>query len=274
MAEKCRAIGDVPVAGEVPWIELGGVRLHAVTEAQTVRHVLDELDARRGGWVITPNLDHMRRLRSDAKLRELYASASLVVADGMPLIWASRLQGTPLPERVAGSSVITALSARAAERGRSVYLLGGSAGTAQEAAEALRRRFPGIRVAGTYYPEMGFENDEMQIQQLIEHLNKADADIVYVGLGSPKQEWLIGRIRGRLPRAWWMGVGISFSFLSGHVLRAPPWMQKWGLEWLWRLVQEPRRLAKRYLLQGLPFAAWLLAGAVVHRVVGCDRGQV
>ena len=99
----------------------------------------------------------------------------------------------------------------------------------------------------------------------LEPATAANPDIIYVALGSPKQEWLIGQLRGYLPRAWWLGIGISFSFLSGHVKRAPMWMQRAGLEWLHRLCQEPRRLARRYLVQGLPFAALLFASAIKNR---------
>jgi N-acetylglucosaminyldiphosphoundecaprenol N-acetyl-beta-D-mannosaminyltransferase len=110
----------------LPTIRLGQLTLHAVTEDQCVAHVLEVLDAGRGGFVVTPNLDHMRRLRRDQDFAELYRHADVVVADGMPLIWAGWLQGTPLPERVAGSSLISTLSAAAAKRSRSIFLLGGS----------------------------------------------------------------------------------------------------------------------------------------------------
>ena len=129
-------------------------------------------------------------------------------------------------------------------------------------------RFAGVRIAGIYYPDFGFESDEAQVQKLIAHLTAANPDIVYVALGSPKQEWLIGQLRGYLPRAWWLGIGISFSFLSGHVKRAPLWMQRAGLEWLHRLAQEPRRLARRYLVHGLPFAGSLFASALLTRFSG------
>ena len=184
----------------------------------------------------------------------------------MPLIWASRLQGTPLPERVAGSDLVPGLSAAAAERGRCVYLLGGSPGTAEAAAAVLLRRTPDLRIAGSACPPMGFEHDERALGEVIENLVSARPDIVYVALGSPKQELLIDRARSLLPATWWMGVGISFSYLCGHVHRAPRWMQAIGLEWLHRLTQEPGRLAKRYLLQGIPFAVALLGEAMTHRV--------
>lgn len=249
-----------------PVIKLRGLNIHAITEAQAVEHVIGELAKGRGGWVVTPNLDHLRRLERDSAFASLYRNAQLVVADGMPLIWAARIQGTPLPQRVAGSNLISSLSAAAARAGRSIYLLGGAPGSAEAAAEVLCRRHPELRIAGIDCPEIGFEKDESRLKGLIDRLRQADPDIVFVALGSPKQEWLIGELRGSLPRAWWLGIGISFSFLAGHVKRAPLWMQRCGLEWVHRLCQEPGRLAQRYLVQGLPFAARLLGGAVVRRL--------
>ncbi|HEV8292048.1 MAG TPA: WecB/TagA/CpsF family glycosyltransferase [Tepidisphaeraceae bacterium] len=250
----------------IPTVTLKGQPIHAISEMGAVEYILSELQVGRGGWCITPNLDHLRRVTRDRKLKALYSHAALIVADGMPLIWASRIQGTPLPERVAGSSLISTLSAAAGKQGRSIYLLGGAKGTAEQAAEVLKRQYPGLGIAGIYYPEFGFESDETQVQKLIAHLTAANPDIVYVALGSPKQEWLIGQLRGYLPRAWWLGIGISFSFLSGHVKRAPEWMQRAGLEWVHRLCQEPRRLARRYLLHGVPFAASLFTSAIIRRL--------
>jgi N-acetylglucosaminyldiphosphoundecaprenol N-acetyl-beta-D-mannosaminyltransferase len=251
----------------LPSINLRGVRLHAVTEAQCVRHVLDELDAGRGGVVVTPNLDHLRRCVFDVSFGALVSEADMVVADGMPLVWASKLQGTPLPERVAGSNLISSLSGAAAERGKSVFLLGGAPGTADAAARVLKERFPGLIVAGTCCPSHGFEDDQRAMSDLQQRLAACGADIVYVALGSPKQERLISRLKVVLPRAWWLGVGNSFSFLSGHVKRAPLWMQRMGVEWLHRLCQEPRRLFKRYIVSGLPFGSSLMLRSVGHGVI-------
>ena len=247
-------------------VRLVGVNLHALTEVQCVRRVIDECVVGWGGWIVTANLDHLRRLVRDSTYGQLCADATLVVADGMPLIWASRIQGTPLPERVAGSNMISSLTAAAADADKSVYLLGGSPGTADAAAEVFRRRHPQLRIAGTSCPEMGFDKDPAHVSRIGDLLAEAAPDIVYVALGSPKQEQLIRAVRSRLPGAWWMGVGVSFSFLCGDVLRAPQWLQRIGLEWMHRLAQEPRRLAKRYLVEGCPFAARLLAGAALQRL--------
>ncbi|HSU65951.1 MAG TPA: WecB/TagA/CpsF family glycosyltransferase [Tepidisphaeraceae bacterium] len=249
-----------------PVIELNGVKLHAVTENQVVTHILDELHGGRGGVVVTPNLDHLRRYLHDLSFGALIAEADLVVADGMPLVWASRLQGTPLPERVPGSTLISTLSAAAGAQGRSVFLLGGDPGTADGAAAALKARFPSCVIAGTHFPPFGFQENPAQMSAIIQILADTKPDIVYVALGSPKQEKLIAKLRPVLPNSWWIGVGNSFSFLAGHVKRAPIWMQRSGLEWTHRLLQEPRRLFRRYLIVGVPFAAKLLSRSAVRGV--------
>ena len=248
-----------------PTVRLGNLTLHAITEDQCIARVLQELDAGRGGFVVTPNLDHVRRLRHDGGFAEIYRSADIIVPDGMPLIWASWLQGTRLPQRVAGSSLISTLSAEAARRRRSVFLLGGTPGTADTAAKVLQERYEGLQIAGTFCPAMGFENDEGALAEVIRSLREAQPDIIYVGLGAPKQERLIFKLRPQLPNSWWLGIGVSFSFLAGEVRRAPRWMQQIGLEWLHRLYQEPRRLTRRYLVEDLPFAFRLFGESIGTR---------
>lgn len=255
-----------PSGTDLPAVWVGGARIHALTEAQCVDHILRQLDAGRGGWVVTANLDHLRLISRQPEYAGLCALASLTVADGMPLVWASYLQGTPLPERVAGSSLLWSLTAAAARQGRAIFLLGGSPGTAHAAASVLQQRYPTLHVAGTHCPAPGFEKDPQNIAHLTARLSNAAPDIVYVGLGKPKQDLLINQLRARLPQAWFVGVGISFSFVCGAVLRAPGWMQRLGLEWLHRLAQEPRRLGTRYLVHGLPLAAGLLSGAAIQRL--------
>jgi N-acetylglucosaminyldiphosphoundecaprenol N-acetyl-beta-D-mannosaminyltransferase len=250
---------------ELPKIDLAGVALHAITEAQCVQHVMRALDEGQGGWIVTPNLDHMRRLVNDADYRELCGQADLFVADGMPLLWASRAQKTPLPERVAGSNLISSLSAALASRQGRVFLLGGDDGTAQEAARVLARRHPDLIVCGIDNPRLGAEIEPEAIARLGRRLRWSRPDLVFVALGSPKQEKLIRALRAEYDAAWMIGVGISFSFLAGRVKRAPRWMQKLGLEWVHRLGQEPKRLAKRYLIDGVPFGIRLLVTSASRR---------
>jgi N-acetylglucosaminyldiphosphoundecaprenol N-acetyl-beta-D-mannosaminyltransferase len=266
-------------ANRLPTVTLCDVQINAVSEVESVRYIASELEAGRGGMVVTPNLDHLHRCMHDLNFAALVSEAELVVADGMPLVWATRLLGTPVPERVAGSNLITSLSRAAAERGRSVFLLGGAPGTAARAAEVLSKQFPSLKIVGTLCPPFGFENDPTMMADLIQTVSSARPDIVFVALGSPKQERLILRLRPILPHAWWLGVGISFSFLCGDVRRAPRWLQKIGFEWLHRLIQEPRRLFHRYVVVGIPFALQLLGGAFIEglprrfrrRAAGPDR---
>ena len=258
----------------LPTIELlRGIHLHACTEPQCVRFILDCLHAGQGGWVVTPNLDHLRRLAHEREFRELCSKASLRVADGKPLVWASRIQGRSLPGRVAGSDLISSLSAAAAEEERSIYLLGGNEGSAQLAAEKLLVRHPDLRIAGLRCPPFGFENDAAYMAEMRADLLAKRPDIVFVGLGSPKQERLIDAFRSELPETWWLGVGVSFSFLAGEIARAPRWLQAIGLEWVHRLAQEPRRLFKRYVVQGIPFAGRLLFTSFWRRLRHGTRSQ-
>jgi len=249
----------------VKTVDLCGVRFAAITEDQCIRHVIGESTGGRGGWVVTANLDHMRRLVHDPEYHALCGGAALVVADGMPVVWAAKLAGRPVPERVAGSTMTRTLSEAAGRAGRSIYLLGGDRDTAERAGRLLAESCPGLTIAGTFSPPFGFERDAQQMADLRRRLIESNPDIVYVALGSPKQERLIADLRGDLPGAWWLGVGISFSFLTGDVKRAPRWMQRVGLEWVHRLAQEPGRLAKRYLVLGIPFAAELFARALIGR---------
>lgn len=247
-------------------VSLMGMQIDRVTEHQVITTIGRSLEEGRGGWVITPNLEHLRQFSKQRSLRNFFETADLVLADGMPLVWASRIAGTPLPARVAGSDLIWSLSCEAGRRGASIFVLGGTRQAGWEAARRLKEKCPGLRIAGMIYPPHGFEHDERSMEQIESILEEAQPDIVYVGLGFPKQEHVIARLRERSPRTWFLGIGISIGFVGGHVSRAPVWMQRSGLEWVHRLAQEPRRLASRYLLHGLPFAARLLLHGAVARI--------
>jgi len=251
-----------------PTIELHGLAIAALSESQTIEHILDALDAGRGGWVVTANLAILQQATSKPEMRAMVQRADLIVGDGMPLVWASQLQRTPLPERVAGSSMVRTLSLAAARRGRSIYLLGGAPGANERAVEALRVEAPELKLAGAACPDFGFENRTDEMDRLARDLRETRPDIVFVALGFPKQERVIELLREACPNAWWMGVGAGVNFLAGVQQRAPRWMQKLGLEWVHRLASEPRRLARRYLLEGLPFAVRLFGEAARRRWAG------
>lgn len=250
-----------------------GLRVDALTERQVIDAVVAALAGGRGGWIVNPNVDVLRQLHASAELRALVAPASLQVADGTPLLWAAAVQGTPLPERVAGSSLIYPLTKAAAEHGLGVFLLGGNPGTAERAGARLIELAPGLRIAGTYCPPMGFERDPAEVAAIEAALEAARPDIVFVALGFPKQERLTARLRERFPSAWFVGSGITLSFVIGEVHRAPDGLQRLGLEWVHRLWQEPRRLFRRYVIDDIPFAAALFASALRVRLSARARGR-
>jgi N-acetylglucosaminyldiphosphoundecaprenol N-acetyl-beta-D-mannosaminyltransferase len=256
---------DADAATTPRYVRLAGARFAAVTETDAVRRIVAAAAARSGHWTITANLDHLRRYRHEEIVKQLIDNADLVVADGMPLVWASRLSGASLPERVSGSKMIWSISEAACRSRQSIFLLGGDPGIAEHAAQVLLDRYEGLEIAGTLCPPLGFEKNARELERIERRVTEASPHIVFVALGFPKQDLLIQHLRRALPRASFIGVGISLSFVAGKVSRAPGWVQGLGLEWLYRLLHEPGRLARRYLMYGVPFALRFLTGAARHR---------
>lgn len=263
-------------------VELLGMPLHPVRFDQAVDLLLELAHGDRPAYAVTANVDHVVRVSHRPELRSLYAHADLAVADGMPLIWASRILRRPLPERVAGSDLFPALCAKAAEQDLSVFLLGGApaaekseplrCGTwmcsnpcvARRAADVLQAKHPRLRIAGTYCPEYRFEEDPLKAARAVGAVREAKPDILFVALGSPKQErWIVSNLVA-CGATLSIGVGISFGFVAGDVARAPRWMQRAGLEWFHRLCQEPSRLWRRYLVED-PRIALLVARDLFRR---------
>ncbi len=248
-------------------VSLMGLDIDAMTEPQAVARVVDRSLNHEGGWVITPNLEHLREYQLDDDVRAALDDAELVLPDGAPLLWASRLKRDPLPARVAGSDLIWSLSRAAGRRGASLFLLGGSPGSAQRAAERLERECPGLHVQGTICPPLGFEQNSSVVDELVREVTSRRPDVVLIGLPLRKHLVMARALREALPQTWLVGVGVSFSFVSGEIARAPRWLQRVGLEWVYRLLQEPRRLFRRYVLEGIPFALRLFAYSVLVRVL-------
>ena len=246
-------------------VRLAGVDIHALDQQGVIDYLIDSLAAGRGGWLVNPNIDVLRQIERDPAVRDLVSRATLVVSDGAPVEWAAWIAGTPLPPRVPGSSLIWALSRAAAANGRSIYLLGGAPGIAERAGVALAAAAPGLKVAGAHCPPLGFEDDAARQEEIRRALADANPDIVFCGLGFPKQERLMDQLATAFPRTWFIGSGASLTFAAGEVARAPEWMQRAGIEWVFRLVSEPRRLAKRYLVDDLPYAARLLSRSALER---------
>ena len=253
-----QALDSLPAAGSRSACEVAGLTFDRLGEAEIVDHVISAALRGSGGWVATPNVDICRLATRHRDLANLLSSASLMVPDGMPLVWATRLRGDPLPERVTGSSLIYSLTKAAAQHDQSIYLLGGAPGVAQQAAEVLGKRYPGLVVAGTDAPVLGVPGQPDDVSAIRDRIAAAQPDIVFVGLGFPKQERLIAQLAPDFPSTWFICCGAAITFAAGAQRRAPDWMQRSGLEWAYRLFREPRRLVRRYLIEDLPFAAALL----------------
>ncbi len=198
-------------------------------------------------YVVTPNVDHTRLLQESADLRAAYSDADLVLADGMPVVLASRLLRRPLPERVTGADLTPALFAAATpDRPMTVYLLGAAEGVGERAARNIESRWPAVKVVGTYSPPMGFEKDAAENESILARIAAVEPDVLVVGLGAPKQERWVHRHRSGLRTRVALCVGATIDFLAGEKRRAPLWMQRSGLEWMHRMLTEPRRLVRRY----------------------------
>jgi N-acetylglucosaminyldiphosphoundecaprenol N-acetyl-beta-D-mannosaminyltransferase len=247
-------------------VRIGAVGVDPLTEGEVVDHVIEALKRDEGGHIVTPNVDICRGAARDPEIRALIEEADISVPDGMPLRWASWLLGTPLPARVTGADLIWSLSEAAAFYRMPVYLLGGPGEAAERAAFVLTARYPGLVVAGFRTPPYGFETSAAEMAAIREALVAAGPRLVFVGLGFPKQDRLIASLRAHLPGAWFVGCGQAIAFTAGLVRRAPPWMQRAGLEWLFRLLNEPGRLARRYLVDDLPFALRLLTVCLLKRL--------
>lgn len=246
-------------------VRMGDVGLDPLTEAEVIGQVRAAWADGRGGSIYPVNVDVARTVSRRPDLVSLLDAGSLVVADGAPLEWAAKVAGQPLPGRVTGSGLVFSLSEAAADDGRSVFLLGGAEGVPEKAAEQLRSRFPKLRVAGADSPPFGFDKTEEGLRKTIDNVAAAKPDLVLVGLGFPRQEKLIEQLRQAWPNAWYLACGGGITMAAGIVRRASPLMQRIGMEWVHRLVHEPRRLARRYLREDLPFAIALLARSAVRR---------
>lgn len=200
----------------------------------------------RNAYVVTPNVDHIVQLERGGPLTEVYKSADLILTDGKPLLWISKWYGTPIKEKISGSDLFPRLCALAAEKGYKMYFLGAAEGVAAKAAENLEKRFPGLQVVGTYSPPFGFEKDEAEMEKIKQQIKNATPHILIVGLGCPKQELFILHHKDEFGVPISLGLGATLDFEAENIKRAPKWMSNIGLEWLYRITQDPRRLIKRY----------------------------
>ncbi len=251
-----------------PHVRIANVEFNNVTMQETVAHILHLVKhADQPAYVCTGNLDHLVQLDRDAEFRAVYAGADLVLADGAPVVWLSRLApGGPLKERVTGSDLFWELGRASAATGARLFFLGGSPGSAYTAADEVRRCCPGAQISGTYCPARELFDDPEEQKRIHAAIRAAHPDILLVGFGAPKQEKWIAANKYRMGVPVSIGVGGSFEMAGGIVHRAPLWMQRSGLEWVYRLCQEPGRLWKRYFLRDLPFLVKLVGRSIMDRI--------
>jgi N-acetylglucosaminyldiphosphoundecaprenol N-acetyl-beta-D-mannosaminyltransferase len=237
-------------------LRIGPVRVDVVTFAQALDAIAALVMKGSGGMVFTPNVDHVVNAEATAALRAAYAEVDLSLADGMPVVWASRLLGCALPERIAGSDLAWPVLQRAAKEGWRVFFLGGNPGVAQQAADIVERDL-GLKVLGVESPRIDADGGGPQAAEAVARIQAVKPHLLFVGFGSPKQEVFIHRHRAALPSTVSLAVGATFDFIAGVVPRAPGWMSRMGLEWSYRLLREPRRLWRRYLVNDPKFLAIL-----------------
>ena len=234
-------------------VALFGFRFDRFTLAQAVERVLDLVEQDGvGHYVVTPNVDHAVLLQKRPELAAVYAGAAIVVADGLPIVWASNWLGNSLPERVTGSDLVPAVF-KAARRRTRVYLLGARPGVAQRAAENVECQYPNIKVVGVQSPPLGFEKKQQSNDEAVAMVADETPDILVIGLGAPKQELWAFHERQRLHAKVIFCAGATIDFLAGERRRAPSWCQRYGLEWAYRAFKEPRRLVPRYAGDAIAF---------------------
>jgi N-acetylglucosaminyldiphosphoundecaprenol N-acetyl-beta-D-mannosaminyltransferase len=247
LADGPDPIERLPAPAEIPTREILGLGI-AMTDYERAMDVMDGLIARRErGYFCAVAVHAVMVAQHDPEMRDALLGSTLTVPDGMPLVWASNLLGEELPNRVYGPELMKRYNARCAERGHRVWLYGGrDQGSLAQLALNMRRESPGLRIVGGYSPPFRPLSAEEE-DRLVAQINADRPDVLWVGIGVPKQEKWMARMRERLDVPVMAAVGAAFDFHAGRISQAPPWMQERGLEWTYRIAQEPRRLLPRYL---------------------------
>jgi N-acetylglucosaminyldiphosphoundecaprenol N-acetyl-beta-D-mannosaminyltransferase len=248
-------------------VRVWGVPFAPLTLTATLKAIFNMIEAGKPSHIITANTHYVMLSEHDRELRLINDKAALIVADGMPLVWGSRLNGSPLPERVAGSDMLPLICEQAAGKGYRLFLLGGAEGVADEAAQRLTARYPGLQFAGTACPPFREWTPE-EDAELIGRIRSAKTDILLLSLTMPRADRWIAAHLDALGVPVVFNVGAAVDFAAGRVRRAPRWMQKLGLEWAFRIGLEPRRLFGRYARN-----AWFIARMLARDVGQATRGR-
>ena len=229
-------------------VDFLGVRLNNLSANEILNHVDYCIERRKPVQIVGVNVDQVLRVIEDQYSHHIFDNAEVVFTDGKPIMWMAKSLKRPIVEKVSGPDLMLLLCERAAEKNYKIFLLGAGPGVAEKAAENLKRKYPGLECVGTYSPPLGFEKDPEEMQRIIEMLKESNADQLFVGMGSPKQDIFIYENMNayNIPVSYSMGAALDF--ISGNKKRAPKWMSDHGLEWLHRITQDPKRLLKRYFV--------------------------
>ena len=247
-------------------VEMMGCLIDNLSLEETLQRIEGFIQSGASHQHVVVNVDKLVKASRDPELRRIINECALINADGMPVVWASRLLGTPLKERVAGIDLFDALVRRAAEKGWRVFFLGAREEVVRGVKELYERTLPGLRVAG--YRNGYWKPDETA--RIAEQIAASRAELLFVAISSPMKEEFLGRYQPLMRVPFAMGVGGSFDVVVGRVKRAPVWMQNGGLEWFYRFLQEPSRMFKRYFVDDALFG-WLLLRELLVRWSGARR---
>jgi N-acetylglucosaminyldiphosphoundecaprenol N-acetyl-beta-D-mannosaminyltransferase len=248
-----------------------GIGVSAINMEMALNVINSWLEQRSTHYVCVTGVHGVMESQRDEALRRIHNEAGLVTPDGMPLVWLSRWQGFGQVARVYGPDLMLAFCEATATRGTRHFLYGGAEGVPEALAGNLQRRFPGLVIAGTYSPPFRPLSPE-EDAQVVQMLRDAQADVIWVGLGTPKQERWMAEHSPQVPGSVMIGVGAAFDFHTGRVRQAPQWMRRNGLEWSYRLATEPRRLWRRYLVNNPLFVGLVLAQALGIRRYSLEPG--
>jgi N-acetylglucosaminyldiphosphoundecaprenol N-acetyl-beta-D-mannosaminyltransferase len=231
-------------------VKIFGMEINALSMSQAVTKILDWIETKgysRCCYIVTPNVNHTVKFQENEQFRRAYAGASLVLADGKPVVLASHLLRSPLPETLPGSDLVPALfDACKVRGGLRVFFLGAASGVAERAAEHVMAKWSVVDVVGNYSPPYGFEKSEIENRKILQLIRNSKPDVLVVGLGAPKQEIWVYQHVDEINAKVALCVGATIDFLAGEKSRAPVWLRELGLEWLHRMLTEPRRLFWRY----------------------------
>lgn len=222
-----------------------------VTLGETIENIEALIASGKKSYVVAVNVDVIMKIEEDPYLKEITDKADMVLVDGTPLVWIAKAHKKPVKEKVSGSDLVPELCKTAAEKGYTVYILGGKDGIAEQAKQKLEQKYPKIKIVGTYAPPLGFEKDEAELTKTNALISQASPDLLIACLGCPKQEKFIYENIGKYDAKVSVCAGATVDFLAGNVKRAPKWMSACGLEWFYRFTQEPKRLFKRYFVDDM-----------------------